>query len=339
MKHLKSYNLFESKLQTTYEIQEFLWKYYQDSPVIQFLSGLLEDDKATDTLNFLQVKENDWVYFSPDSKYSDTDWTKFDWEKQRLEAQSTKIGRIVKQLLPKNTDITDKDIEKFVNIWKSYFIGEESTFEEIKGEEIKFWYSEKNYNLLAYKNTLGKSCMSTVNSSWFNIYTENPKVVSMLIQKDGLNKLLARAIVWQTNIGPVLDRVYYTHDWNNQRMTDFFKKQYPNGKTFREVTNCYVKLNKWKFVKTGYPFLDNFSFLDWETGKLWSRDQPSDKMISLKSTSGSFQIDSFRSIVFSSKLEDFIQRDKAYWDSSKDSWMPLGKLQIIRRKIKDWIDF
>lgn len=196
MNYLKPYPLFESKLQATYEIQEFLWKYYHDSPVIQFLCQLTDDEEATDTLNFLQVKENDWVYFSPDSKYPNTNWNKFDWEKQKVEAQSTKIGRIVKQLLPKNTDITDKDIEKFVNIWKSYFIGDNSTFEEVKGEKIKFWYSEKNYNPLSYKNTLGKSCMSTSNSDWFNIYCQNPRVVSMIIQKDGENKLLARALVW-----------------------------------------------------------------------------------------------------------------------------------------------
>jgi len=337
--YLKPYPLFESKLQATYEIQEFLWKYYHDSPVIQFLCQLTDDEEATDTLNFLQVKENDWVYFSPDSKYPNTNWNKFDWEKQKVEAQSTKIGRIVKQLLPKNTDITDKDIEKFVNIWKSYFIGDNSTFEEVKGEKIKFWYSEKNYNPLSYKNTLGKSCMSTSNSDWFNIYCQNPRVVSMIIQKDGENKLLARALVWQTNKGPVLDRIYYTHDWNRQSILDFFKKQYTKGLTYQEIGNCYIKLDKWNFVKTGYPYLDTFHFLDWSTGKLWNTYKSSDKTLSLKSTSGSYQVGYSNSIVFCEPLEDFIPKESAYWDNSKKSWMPLSKLQRFKRKIKDWIDF
>lgn len=340
---LNESRITESKLQATSEIQEFLWKYYNDSPVIQFLSQLIYDEEATNTLNFLQVKENDWVYFSPDSKYPNTDWTKFDWEKQKLEAQSTKIGRIVKQLLPKNTDITDKDIEKFVNIWKSYFIGDNSIFEEVKGEKIKFWYSEKNYNPISYKNSLGKSCMSKSDKNWFEIYCQNPNVVSMIIQKDTENKLLSRALVWQTNIGPVLDKIYCTYDWNRQSILDFFKKQYPKGKSISSSSredrpgDCYVELDKWNFVKTGYPYLDSFHYLDWETGKLWNVYPDSKKIIILRSTSGTYQVTNL--VVFCDPLEDFIPRDIAYWDNSKKSWMPLSKFQRLRKRIKDWVNF
>lgn len=92
-------------------------------------------------------------------------------------------------------------------------------------------------------------------------------------------------------------------------------------------------------MKTGYPYLDTFHFLDWSTGKLWNTYKSSDKTLSLKSTSGSYQVGYSNSIVFCEPLEDFIPKESAYWDNSKKSWMPLSKLQRFKRKIKDWIDF
>jgi deoxyribodipyrimidine photolyase len=298
---------------------------------------MISDDNATNTVNFLQPKESDQVYFSQDSKYPNVNWTQFDWEKQRLVSQSTKIGRLVKNLLPKDSDITDKEIEDFVNIWKSHFIGDRFKIEEVSGEDIRKWYSKKNHNILAKKSSLGKSCMSGEPSKIFNIYVDNPEVVSMIIQRDENGKLLSRALVWKTTDDiRILDRIYYTHDWNKYGVIKFFKEKYSDGLTLKP--NLFeVQLKNWKYVETGYPYLDTFCYLDWKTGKLSNEPKNYTWIIKLQNTLGGWS-ESF-DVVYSKNLKDFLLRSESFHDKKLNSWMPMNKLQKIKSKIKNWIDF
>jgi hypothetical protein len=128
---------------------------------------------------------------------------------------TTTIGRVVKSILRDNgKEFTDVQVAKFVDRFKAAFTGESGTdIRIVKGEDIRYWYLVDNYcsETRGCKGSLGKSCMSyEVCQEFLDIYVENPNQVSMVILVNPDGKLRARALLWKTNLGLYLDRIYYT---------------------------------------------------------------------------------------------------------------------------------
>ena len=108
------------------------------------------------------IKENpqscDTISFVPTNKLLGCDG--FNEIKHRT---TIKIGRFVNKFFKKEVikefQITDQDIEIFVNIFKSYFSTDSNNFKIVEGEEIKKWYLQDNYftpNGCRYGNLLFK---------------------------------------------------------------------------------------------------------------------------------------------------------------------------------------
>lgn len=210
----------------------------------------------------------------------------------KLYRNSIKIGRIARSIVEASGEkVTDKEIETFVNLFKSHFDVLNNSlgrFELITGEDIAHWYNHENY--YAERSSLGSSCMARVPSNFFNLYTENPKVISLLILyaeggkiKEGKythHKICGRALVWKTNEGDIfMDRIYTNFDND----IDLFKQyaQVNNFwyKTRQETNNDFtstdgkarknpvytVTLEKAKFKN--YPYLDTMKYLNSDSKK------------------------------------------------------------------------
>ncbi len=208
--------------------------------------------------------------------------------------QEVTIGLQVKS----NLFITDKDIEEFVNSTVSFLkmnkSDSESKIEEVKGEDIRFWYHRDNYQSLS--GELGSSCMSYPNTQPFlDIYCKNPNSVSLLILKSKQEKLLARALLWKLDNGEYfLDRVYSVLNsdciifwrlaiekgWIYKKRDDLLK-----GDTFW-IGSLSVNLDKSQF--NTYPYLDTLCYLYRWDGRL-TTDGPDIDCITLKETDGGWE--------------------------------------------------
>ena len=233
------------------------------------------------------------------------------WSKNR---QEIKIGRAVRALLKiAEVDFVDKDIEDFVNKYKSAIdiINDKfRLFELISGEYISHWYKYSNYD--SQNGTLGNSCMKNVPSRYFSIYMENPEVCKLVILKseDDDTKIVGRAILWTTTDGnQFLDRIYTNNESDVQLFRDWAKENQIYSKYYNNSgDNPYVydfngEKVTWDKIEVrvksgeydGYPYLDTLKYFDHSTGKLstnksygdWTLESTGGDAISCESCDGS----------------------------------------------------
>lgn len=177
--------------------------------------------------------------------------------------------------------LNDKDIEDFVNLYKSTKEDTKIKFKLVDGSDIKKYYNQENYAYPEIGN-LGSSCMKGNDcEKFFKIYIKNPEVCRLLIYINEDGKILGRALVWKMKESPcgakyLMDRVYTNMDsdinkfrqyadengwmykWKmDSNMNNSFFFMYKNEFIFGKVL---VKIRKGDFDE--YPYLDTLKFLD-----------------------------------------------------------------------------
>lgn len=242
--------------------------------------------------NWIDVSSEDTVSFLSDVKADKIDSDDYSEIYTAKGRSSIKIGRFVKAFL--NNDniklnllhrydkggfkLTDKDVEEFVNLYKSINIDDAKKFKLVKGDDIPYWYSEENYN--SDKGNLGGSCMRDVSDYFFDIYSNN-KVCSLLIYINEEKKLLGRALIWKLKKSPCdakyfMDRIYTANDsdvFKFQQYADeqgWMYKYKQNSDNYSGLLFTYkgkpvfgkivVELAESEF--DSYPYLDTLTFFD-----------------------------------------------------------------------------
>jgi len=229
-------------------------------------------------------------------------------------------------------DLTPKDYEDFVNLYKSQFVVVSNDFKIVKGDEIPYYYDFMNY---AYpdKGQLGASCMRyTPCQRYFGIYKENPEVCQLLVYVNQDNKVLGRALVWKLEkkvdgcpAEYFMDRIYCANDsdmlkfknyakekrWvmKNKNSSDAWESVFFNYNDKVYLSHINVQLENWTFKN--YPFVDTLALLNTTNGKL--HNVPGKNCIELTSTSGDSYYPDFdsRRKLLKVMLED-IKRDNDY---------------------------
>ncbi|HPP87694.1 MAG TPA: hypothetical protein PLM75_07555, partial [bacterium] len=80
----------------------------------------------------------------------------------------TRVGRLAKSLLSLyNINVSDKEVEEFVDLFKSTKVVKGEQFKLVKGDDIKYWYHKDNYKFST--GNLGSSCMCEANDYFFDI--------------------------------------------------------------------------------------------------------------------------------------------------------------------------
>lgn len=172
-------------------------------------------------------------------------------------------GKIFNKLFP---ELKDHEIKELVD---SYYL-----FTDSENNTLKFkltndfsWLSRTNY--INNEGSLGNSCMGYSEcQSYFTIYEENNNI-QLLIFIDNENKLYGRALVWETNQGIIMDRIFsISHDVE----LAFKKYAQKNGWIYKAKQNYSSKKN---FIDGDYfvlvevedftnypsfPYLDTFSY-------------------------------------------------------------------------------
>ena len=212
-----------------------------------------------------------------------------------------KIGRLARRMLDKaGVKVTDKEIEEFVNEYKSRIQIEKDVFrnmEVVSGDAIAEWYNESKY-LPSTGGTLASSCMRYPKcSKYFGIYTQNPRQVSLVILKTDPEEtdtplLKGRALLWTDEKGrKFMDRVYTNKDSDVNIFIQFaqkngwlYKKLQENDESTPLMLNGeQVSPEDWTVVvkldKRGdygyYPYLDTLKFYSTYSGELTNDDSQS----------------------------------------------------------------
>ena len=239
-------------------------------------------------------------------------------EDQRIWSTSRnniKIGRLVRAILTASKiPFTDSEIEQFTNQYKAtYDFAKDALkqFDIVQGDKIAYWYDEENY--VSGGGSLNNSCMASVGSDYFDIYTQNPQVSLVILYGDGGSiesekytddRIKGRAILWDAKLDgqPVkfMDRIYTSQDADVELFKQFaekngwwFKKRqsmepnedFTDGNSSKKGT-IEVKLDDADFSE--YPYCDTICYIDSDTGmasnKYWD---DSNRM--LRDTGGSYE--------------------------------------------------
>lgn len=206
-------------------------------------------------------------------------------------------GKIISKLFDKSimNVITNKDIEIFSNVYRSCQVENKVKFEIVKGDKIKYYYSQNSYNRNEYGDmcgSLGGSCMKHDRcQNYFSIYTNNKEVSLLCLLDKSSNYLIGRALLWEIeseNLNSekssykIMDRIYTTND---DFYTNLFKNwAKENGYYHKSEQNfsntvwfekdgkkidLYLSIN----LNTNYkyfPYLDTFKFIDLDNSRLFN---------------------------------------------------------------------
>ena len=217
--------------------------------------------------------------------------------------QEIGVGRGVRALLLTTGEkFLDKDIEEFVNLYKTAIDRINNKFfyfDVVKGDDIYYWYSKRNY--VRDGGTLNSSCMASVDPEYFNIYAKNPERISMVIYKDpeNTNLILGRALLWKLNDGKMfMDRIYSVNDSDVQLFRQYAKENGWYSKYYNSSSNSgqsyapdgsQVTLNLTVSIKQGYydkyPYVDTLKYWDPSDGMLSNREL----QYKLESTDGEYE--------------------------------------------------
>lgn len=259
--------------------------------------------------NFILRDGLDITYLSK-SKIAKTD--RYEYYNKGVGRTRIKIGRFARKFLSdisvSSYDINDREIEIFVNLFKSYFNRNLDNLKIVDGVEILKWYLEDNYQLLndCRYGSLWNSCMRYNNrNSFMSLYTKNSNI-KMLILLDDVGKLSARALLWEGvsdvdgKTYKVMDRIYSFHDHDVNFFKDWAKE---NGYIYKYEQSAKserlfisndivveldltVQLENW--TSEYYPYLDTFKFFESQYGKLSNSDKFKFQYILVQSNGGLF---------------------------------------------------
>jgi hypothetical protein len=224
-----------------------------------------------------------------------------------------RVGRLFRAILTSaKIEFTDKEMEEFVNQYKSSFDIMNDAFLKfriVKGDKIAKWYNYRKYESM--DSTLGSSCMADVNEDFFDIYCDNEDVCSLVIlygedgeMEDGKfkgKKIRGRALLWKTDQGDMfMDRIYY----NNDSDVDLFKqyaerngwwcKRGQNSESnFYAVRGSESKSPTYTVTlknanQDKYPYVDTLTYLNPKTGKLSNKKSPINAKFELDDTDGEY---------------------------------------------------
>jgi len=240
-------------------------------------------DKADDMISYITSNKAKPVLDKYKSINKENDGKNICWVTNR---QEQKITRFVPRIF--GTKFNQKEIEDFLNDYKVAVKGDKSfdNFEMIEGEDVKKYYSGKQYSREA-NGQLQRSCMKYDEANgFFELYIQNPDKMKMLILKDGKDKIFGRANLWYLDDpkGKVfMDRIYTTFDWQIKLYIDYANKNnyiykskqiyggdvipvMINGK--KEKLTMTVKIKPGEYKK--YPYVDTLQFYNKKEGTLTS---------------------------------------------------------------------
>lgn len=256
-------------------------EYYEDDDLKY---NYINTTDAEDKVSFISQKKATQIEDNA-SKLGVEDEIDFFTAKGRVDIA---VGRLVRSLGELGGEkFTDKDIELFVNQYKSKTKSVGEKFKLVKGPDIAKWYDESTYYDGYGEGSLDNSCMKDEPSDYFDIYSYNGSCQMLILTKTDKNvfgkvdKLIGRALVWKLKEGPkgvkyFMDRIYCMRDSDSVKFENYADEQgWLRKKKQNSVSTDGVNfIFKGKDIKSKisveidssdleyYPFVDTLSFIN-----------------------------------------------------------------------------
>ncbi len=235
--------------------------------------------------NFICRQSNsiDTLSYLPKSKYKVLDQK--DPFSPGIGRVNIKVGRFIKKFLSKSAfsefGISDSEVEKFVNSFKSYFNSNIGDLKIVEGSDIQKYYLEENYfKPDGYKyGSLWNSCMRQKDRNKFlKLYSSNDSIkMVVMFAEDGTVR--SRALLWENvcehnsdKTFKFMDRVYsiYDHDVDTFKMwakeNGYISKweQSAKSETLFDIDGEPARLKLFVTLENSefsyYPYLDTFKY-------------------------------------------------------------------------------
>ena len=366
MKYLESYlnfiieNVSSGKMRIYYSnkfrdiLNTISIRHRDDNRVANFLIHMEDSNQALDSSTLIDVTDkNDMISFIQVNRIKrkipqageTLGWTITDkskdsefWKEGRTEVS---IGRWLRRVVKDvhKSSISDSDVEKFVNQYKSvYDGGSNPDFEIVSGEDIKKWYLESNYEI--NKGQLGNSCMRYNKcQDYLDIYVKNPEVCNLLILKSIVDpgKIRGRALIWKLKDGSFYqDRIYTNYDSDTLLFNKWVEEngiKYKYGDSIRK--SLEVQLGDFEYQK--YPYMDTFLCYNPEN-KMLSDDEdlwPGKGYIKIQETNGGY---ASGDLVWSEYYNEYIDRDSAVLCNTGNRYNPtdwISREEAVYLEYKD----
>lgn len=167
---------------------------------------------------------------------------------------SIRIGRLIRKLF--SDKFSDVEIEKFVNQYKSALDSKLLNFETWSGDDIIKGYSSKFYTYGGGSgNQLMNSCMND-KLRIIEFYKYAPVELLVLLNNEG--HIYGRALIWKTDKGVFMDRIYVAFDSDYYKFINFakdhdiiYKSENKSGPKISYVKNGQ---EKWFDIKVNLNF-------------------------------------------------------------------------------------
>ncbi len=230
----------------------------------QKFKDFLIDDKSkvslavmitnSDELDHIKVTEDGSISFRAKEKETETPWD----AKGRTKVKPGKFASRILGDVVKSGLISNRDIELWVNKFKSHFEGD-SDIEVVTGDKINWCYNSKNYT--SDRGGTLWSCMSGNECDGrFNLYTENPESVGLVVQFDSKGKVKTRALLWTLKDGKkLMDRIYYANDHSHHTFLSLCKSR---GWLQKDNLNYKFNVPIKNWQHKNYPYLDTMRFIE-----------------------------------------------------------------------------
>lgn len=283
-----------------------------DSPIKNALNDLRMSDSDITLINI--GDKEDMVSFTESSKIYDTF---FDSEENKIKTSNMffsrltdsdaliynknrtqiKIGRLIKKIF--YDTFSDKEIEIFVNQYKSQFDLKKLSFKILEGSDIKEGYNSNNFSFEnSGPNELINSCMND-KLTLIDFYYSCP--VKLLVLEDQNKYIWGRALIWEIKKDVFyMDRIYcisQEHIYKFRRHAKdngwWWKTENKSGPFYNitnGITKGWVKIEipiKYDFEQHkswGVPYLDTFCFI--QNNKLMNYEPESGVYYELSGTNG-----------------------------------------------------
>jgi hypothetical protein len=285
--------------------------------VADLLLGILPNDIKTN-YNFIKLSnELGKLSFLPDAQ-ANRRLSAGDSQEDIFASASnqTTINRLVKSILDANgIKVSDPALEGFGNRFKakmSLLINKDIDIRLVEGDDVRKWYHEKTYTRVK-RGTLQSSCMRHDHcQDYFGIYVKNTSVVKLIIKVDDSGNLTARALLWTTDKGYYIDRVYWTHEEEENLLVDWAKLKFGDIMSFNyddDEKKMSVRLSNTNFDL--YPYMDTFRFLIDNKLQTWQPVKPGN-FKELCETDGGYISGNQ---VWSEYYGEYIEAEDAVWSS------------------------